>query len=382
MNYNLIRILDKYVGTIACLIISLIRTFLPKPNYVDTKKILITKFWGIGSIILASPTMKAIREKFPNAEITFLTLERNKKVYEDSGLFDKVLYFRLNHVVDAFPNFLKILLKLRKQKFDLAIDLDTFAIFTPLLLSLTKTKIKIGHKIGRIYEFRLYDKSVIYNNNQHVSDNFFNLAKLLGIKEKPSIVKMSISRSDKECIESILEEKKIKKLDKIIGININAGDFGLERRWPNKNFAELADRIIQNYNVKIIFTGLDIDKELVNQTINLMKYKGAINFAGKTATIKQLAFLIQKFDFLITNDTGPMHVAVAMETPVIAFFGPETPSIYGPVGKQHTVFYKHLPCSPCLSVYNAKRINCKHDVECMKSITVDEVMEKVKNYLK
>ena len=373
------RLLDKYVGTLAGLVIGLVKLFKHNPKYIIPKKILIVKFWGIGSIILASPAIKAVREKFPDSEITFLTLERNKGLYENSELFDKVVYFKLNQVANAFPNFLKTMLKLRKQKFDLAIDLDVFTMFTPLLLSFSNIKMKIGHDIGKIGKPWFYEKNVIYNNKQHISDSFFDLVRLFKIKIKPSLVKIPVLKSDKKYVDDLLETKDIKKSDKIIGINVNASDFGTARRWPYQNFAELADRIIQKYHTPIIFIGAESDKELVNQTINLMKNK-AINLAGKT-NIKQLAYLIQKFDLLITNDSGPMHISAAMETPVIAFFGPETPLTYGPVGEKHTVIYKHLPCSPCLSVYNAKRINCKHDAKCVKSITVKEVMEKVGNYL-
>lgn len=381
MNYTLMRLLDKYVGTLICFAIYSTKIFRLTPKYVRSKKILITKFWGIGSIVLTSPTLKAVREKFPDAKITFLTLERNKGLYEDSGLFDEILYFKLKNIGDVFLNFFKTVLKLRKQKFDLAIDLDVFQMFTPLLLSLSNVEVAIGHDVGKIGKALLYDRRVMYNNKQHISDSFFDLARLLGIENKPPLVKIPVSKSDKKYINNILEEKKVKKSDKIIGLNINASDFGTARRWSCQNFAELADRLIEKFRVKIIFIGARFDKELVEKTVNLMHNKNIINLAGKT-TIKQLAYLIQKFNLFITNDSGPMHIAVAMDTPLIDFFGPETPLIYGPLGKKHTTFYKRLPCSPCLSVYNAKRINCKHGAKCINSITVNEVMEKVEGYLK
>lgn len=375
------RLLNKYVGTLACFISYLAQTFKHKSKYVYPKKILITKFWGIGSIILASPTIRAVREKFPNAKIIFLTLDKNKGLYEDSGLFDEILYFKLDSIPSVFSNFLITVLKLRKQKIDLAIDLDVFAMFTTLLFSLSNIKYKIGHTIGKRGKELLYEKNAVYNNKQHISDSFFDLARLLGIKNKPSIVKIPVSESDKKYVNDLLKKEGIKKNDKIVGMNVNASDFGTARRWPYKNFAETADRIIQAYKLPVIFIGAGSDKELVRKTIESMKNKEAINLSGKT-TIKQLACLIQKFKLLITNDSGPMHMAVAMGTPVIAFFGPETPLIYGPLGEKHTVFYKHLPCSPCLNVYNAKKISCKDDARCIVSITVDEVMDKVKRYIK
>ncbi len=375
------RFIDKYVGYFLCFFTSLAYLLKPKRYLSKPKKILITKFWGIGSIILTTPTIKSIRKKFPKAKITFLTLEANKGLYEDSELFDETLYLKLNKVSNIFLNFFRLVFQLRKRRFDLAFDLDIFPMFSMFLLSISGIKYKIGHRIGKTGEKILYDKTAVYNNKQHISDSFFDLARLIGIEDKPDIEEIPVSKEDESFIQELLKSKGILKNHKIIGINVNASDFGTARRWPIKNFAKVADEIIKKDKVKVVFIGAKSDKKRVKDTIKLMKEKGAIDLSGRT-NLKQLAYLIKKFDLFITNDSGPMHIAVAMKTPVIAFFGPETPLIYGPLGEKHTVFYKRLYCSPCLSVYNSKRIVCKNNEECVKSIKPEEVISAVEKYIK
>ena len=90
--------------------------------------------------------------------------------------------------------------------------------------------------------------------------------------------------------------------------------------------------------------------------------------------LKELAVLIEQCRFFISNDTAPVHIASAMKTPVVAFYGPNTPYLYGPRGKNDLVFYKDLFCSPCITNYNAKIHKCDHST-CMKTITVEEVLE-------
>jgi len=102
----------------------------------------------------------------------------------------------------------------------------------------------------------------------------------------------------------------------------------------------------------------------------------AVNLSGKTS-LHQLAYLMTRMKLFISNDSGPLHLAAAMKTPTIFFYGPETPNLYGPWGESNTVFYKHLECSPCINIYNAKRIDCRRGAECVKRITVEEVTAKI-----
>lgn len=384
MNYTLIRLLDKYIGIPLCFILygykKLIGFFFRDVNNSPIKKILIIKLWGIGTIILCSPALRSLKEKYPNAKITFVTLTNNKGVYEGSPLIDELIYFEIKKLYKIPFDFLKLVSKLRKEKFDLVIDFELFARFSTILTYLIGGKKTVGYRTKKQMRGMVYDIKVDYKDKQYIVNTFLDLIKKIGIKIKnKEIVKLTIPEKDKDFINKFLIEN-IKKEYLKIGINVNASDFGAARRWPHRNFAKIADWIINKYKANVIFIGGPNDTNLVNKTIKLMKNK-PINIAGKT-TIKQLIALIDKMDLFITNDTGPLHIAVAMDVPTISFFGPETPVIYGPKDKnKHIIFYKNLNCSPCIRVYNAKRINCKKNAICITSIKVEEVMNAIEKSL-
>ena len=101
----------------------------------------------------------------------------------------------------------------------------------------------------------------------------------------------------------------------------------------------------------------------------------AVDASGRL-TIKQMAVIIEKSDIFFSSDTGPLHIASAMDTTVVGFFGPNTPLLYGPLGDKSIVYYKRLPCSPCITNYNAKKSDCRDPI-CITSIEVDKVYDDV-----
>jgi heptosyltransferase-1 len=133
--------------------------------------------------------------------------------------------------------------------------------------------------------------------------------------------------------------------------------------WLNDRFAQLADRLIDAYGVDIIFTGGPADRRTIDAIRSMMTHP-AVNLAGKTS-LPMLADLYQRSSLLVTTDTGPMHLAAAMQTPVVALFGPTAPWRTGPFGKGHRVVRTAPSCSPCF-----KRRCDEHQCRCMKDISV------------
>lgn len=143
--------------------------------------------------------------------------------------------------------------------------------------------------------------------------------------------------------------------------------------WRPERFAQLVDRLVAERQAEVVFTGGDADRDAINDILRMINAK-AINLAGRT-TLKELAALYSRADLLISTDTGPMHLAVAMETPVVALFGPTAPWRTGPYGKHHQVLFSKDPCAPCF-----KR-TCETNL-CMTQITVEQVWKAVATVLK
>jgi lipopolysaccharide heptosyltransferase II len=142
--------------------------------------------------------------------------------------------------------------------------------------------------------------------------------------------------------------------------------------WDSPNFVRLADRLIDKYGAQIIFSGQKQDSPSIEKIISLMSGQ-AVNASGKTS-IKELACLLKYAQLVITTDTGPMHIAAAMGTPVVALFGPTAPWRTGPYSKKAAIVTGQLTCSPCYSR------TCKH-ISCMKAITVEDVLAAVNRQL-
>lgn len=379
LRVEFIKFIDKYIGLPICIALSCckkieqLNLFKDKHNK-QSKKILIIKFWGIGNIILLLPTIKAIRDKFPEAQITFLTLSENEGIIENTIAIDNLIYLKLNNLPLFLLDSLRLILRLRLFKFDVVLDFEEFARFSTILTYLSGAQNRIGFITKRQYRGDLYTNKVIFNEHQHITENFANLVKSLDIyRNGYDLLKIAFSNKDEKYVNLLLDGKVFGN-SWIVGMHIGTGPNAILRQWPKERFANLADKLINDLNATAIFIGKETNEQLVKSAIDLMKSK-PINLIGKT-NIKQLACLIERCDLFISNDSGPAHLAEAMQTPSITLFGPESPDKYGPKNKQYKVIYKRLPCSPCLSVENTKTTRCRQ-AKCLEAITTEEVFEEV-----
>jgi heptosyltransferase-1 len=185
----------------------------------------------------------------------------------------------------------------------------------------------------------------------------------VGIPTNEVEYKLPVSNQDRKKIDKLMKQHGINGLKSFIAINPVAK--WETKLWPNEKFAELADTLIDQYNMKIIFTGGIKDYPIIQAITSSMKGR-AINFAGKT-TLTELAALYDKATLVISTDTGPMHLGAAMGTPVVALFGPTASWRTGPYGPGHQIITAELECSPCF-----KR-RCE-TADCMNQISVDQVL--------
>ena len=373
MDITFIRHTDRFVGDILCAILKLFKIKYNKLDRNKINKILVLKIWGIGSVINCMPAVKALRKEFPNSKMIFLTMQNNKGLYDDNKqLIDEIIYISIKNIFSLMRDTIKTLAYLRKEKIDLFIDLEIISRFTAILSFLSGAKIKIGYKTSGLSRDMLYDIQIEYKSNSHIKNIFYDSVRDVVSKNGDmSLVKPVFTKKDTTSSEEILRQNNLKKKEYIV-INVNSSYIVKERAWPLQNFAKLSDHILDNFKIKLIFIGSKPEANGINLCLNMMQHD-ALNLAGKT-NLKQLSYLIGNSKLLITNDSGPLHMGVMMGTPSVSFFGPETPVLYGPMHKKlHHVFYNKIPCSPCISIYNAKQVKCTKNAECMSLIKESEV---------
>ena len=379
MNIDLIRFTDKYFGTvlrIALYYYQKFRDLFPQRQHREPyKRLLVVKFWGIGNIVRVSPTLKAIRKRFPEARITFITLSQNRGVYEKGELFDEIIFLNL-HSVGAF--LWDVVVKyfiLRRKKFDLVLDLEPLANFSEIISFYVGVGARIGFSVpGRR---SLFTVKVPFTEDEHISETFYRILSPFGVGLSHDLmpVPISISAESKDYIKKLLSENGIDAGDTVIALNVNASSVADARRWPPQRFAELLQKLSKELDAKLVLVGAPFEKDLVQEVIDISGGIG-LNLAGRT-NLKQASAVLERADIFVTNDSGPMHMGMAIGTPTVALFGPESPARYGPISDNHVAIHKGHDCSPCIKFSEAKKIKCHENAKCILEISVDEVFEGV-----
>ncbi|MCJ7541222.1 MAG: glycosyltransferase family 9 protein [Desulfobacterales bacterium] len=377
--------IDHYAGIPICLMLDLFHkgvSIFPSRAIKIPKKILIIKFFGVGSILLASPMIRAIRKKYPRVTVGFLTFSENREIVERLGLVDTVYTLR----TDAFTSFLsdlfRLILTIRSAGYDVTIDMEFFSKFSTIVTYMSGSPLRIGYFLRQLWRGNLLTRQIYYNHYRHITEVFGALVSPLDVDVSDlSVQPPYISEQEITAAKVLLDEMGISQKDLVIGFNVNANNLSIERRWPGESFQTLANWLLRDLNVKLVFIGAASETPYVDDLVaGLFKTNRSqtpidgriINLAGKT-TLGELIAVIKRFDILITNDSGPLHLADAMKVPTVSFFGPETPTLYGTKGENSLIFYKRLYCSPCLNVFNVKTAPCSGDNICMRAIGVEDV---------
>ncbi|PIV39314.1 MAG: lipopolysaccharide heptosyltransferase II [Candidatus Omnitrophica bacterium CG02_land_8_20_14_3_00__42_8] len=326
------------------------------------KRILIVNVNWLGDTLFATPFIRAVREKYPGAYIAILTHPRCYKMLEGNPNIDEIIIYDEKKQHRNLLGKFSIASYIRSKKFDAAFILKK-SLSRTLLLLFSKIPRRIGYGSKRA-GFLLTEKAGIPDKKLHKVEYFLNLAKAAGIETKNKNYEILISDNDTKEGEKILNDAGIK--DKGF-IALNAGGNWDLKRWPAENFAELGDKIFEKLGSAIILTGAEKDIVLAENIAGLMKHRPLI-LCGKT-TLKTLGAIFKKAICVISNDSGPMHLAVAVGTRVVAIFGPTSPELTGPYGDgRYIVLRKDTGCKiPC---YDLK---CK-DNRCMKAVTAEDVL--------
>ena len=334
-------------------------------------KLLIIKLSSLGDIILSTPGIRAIKEKFPHHKISFLVGEESKDVLLKSPYIDELLVVDLKGKDKGIRGLLRIARILRKKNFDLVIDLQNNRL-SHLLSFLSFSLNRYGYdnkKLSFLLNYRIKDDKPKVGPVDHQ----FRMLKLLGIDLLDNRLELWPTEDDNEYIEHLLNKEWLSDDQKIIGINMGASKKWVTKCWPRQHMVKFCDELGLR-NIRVVVTGTDADSSDANVLINSVKSAKVINACGKT-TVNQLASLIKRCAVYISADSSPLHIAAAMKTPIIAFFGPTDPARHMPPAKDYLIIRKELPCSPC---YKSK---CKHK-KCMNMITAEEVLTGVDKFLK
>jgi lipopolysaccharide heptosyltransferase II len=342
------------------------------------KKILLIRATHLGDVVLTLPALKPLKEKFKQAEITFLTGTPSQKVLVNNPYIDKVFvydppwYFKKKPLA-ALQEYIKLIRRLRREKFEIVIDFrdDLMDIFFIAWMSGTPCRVATGIRGGNF----LLTRVVPVKNQQHKIQTHMDLVSAVGASSEPGPMKFYFSEQEEKEKAFLLHQLGITKDAKIIGIHAGVGKPRFMKYWLSERFAKIADKLIETYGVTVVFTGSKEEIPLIKSIKNLMHHN-VIIVAGKT-DVRQLALLIREMSLLLTTDSAPMHIAAAVDTPVVALFGPSDPNEFGPKGNLVKIIDKNLFCR---KTCDAQICNNPYYHQCMEQISWEEVFAEIKQF--
>ncbi len=327
----------------------------------DYRRILFIKPSSLGDIVHAMPTLAAIRSAYPSATVTWLVKRQWAGLVERIAGVDRVAT-----VDPGFNGWLSTVPDLRAQRFDVAVDLQGL-LRSGLMAWASGAPERVGFANAREGSRWCYTRQVaLPTPEMHAVDRYLLVAEALGAQRmaEPRF-EFRPASSDHEAVQCLLQQAGLRNGSRWVAMNVSAR--WPTKRWPAQSFAALADRIIQEGKGDVVFIGGPDERTDVAAVMGCMKAK-AIDLSGRT-TVGQLPTLLSQASLLVTNDSGPLHVAAAVRTPVVALFGPTSPVRTGPYGPSHLVLTHQTVCSPCFSR------SCTHSepLACLTHVTPDQV---------
>jgi lipopolysaccharide heptosyltransferase II len=350
-----------------------------KNTYIDTKdiaRILIIKPSSLGDVIHTLPLLKALRDQFPRAYIAWLVSPTWADILEGNPYLDQIFFFpkekwaKLSHMPLTLKEIFPLIRQIREKRFQLVIDVQGL-LRSSLVSFFSRAPYRLGFANAREGSPLFYNKKVpVPDTEIHAVDRYLTLLSLFtDTTELPQPeFFLDIPETTKDNICQLLSYNQV-DLDQPIFL-INPGGKWITKRWPPAHYARLAQHLKEQFGGNVVIIGGKEDIGLAEEISSLAQTRLTL-LAGKTS-LKELAALLKLSTLLITNDSGPMHLANAVGTPIVAIFGPTNPKRTGPYRGNYRIVRQELPCIPCY----LKRCPTEH--ECLQALGVDEVMAAIR----
>jgi len=337
-----------------------------KIDQAAIKRILIINLAFIGDVILSTPVARALQKTYPHAKIDMLVVPAAKEMAKRNPYIHKVFIYDKKGRHKKISEVMKLISELRKEKYNLTVATN-FALRGAVVAFLTGATYRVGYDAQHGKWFLTHAARAERTGLRHEADNYLDVLRPLGITTDDTSLCLNIPREDSTFIKENITQSQGKKLVVICP----AGSYK-RKSWTAEGYAKVIREISKSADCCLI--GGKVEEPFLNE-INELAGKCAQVYGG-TLTLGQVAALIQRADLMISVDTGPLHIAQAVNTPVIGLFGPTDPAIWGPRNKKDIIIYNQVECSPCWG-----RGPCPEH-QCMAKIDRHEVIASARELLK
>jgi ADP-heptose:LPS heptosyltransferase len=326
----------------------------------NPRNILVIDFGQLGDVVMSLPALRAIRERYPDARITVLVGRPGAQIIDMSGYADATIEVDRVQLRDGFKplsvvRIFQVVKDVRQRKFDFVVDLHSFSETNLLGFFSGASKRLFSRRPGRSLDFlaNFTPKPPVDKNDpgQHLIDRYLDVLVPLGIKDQLRVPRLLTRAEDDRAVDVLLRKAKAEKGTPLVGLFPGAGHPG--RCWPLEQFAELADFLIRNDGVRpVIFVGPE-ERHLVQRMRALFPSTCVVL---EKLTIPQLAAAQARLAVFVSNDTGPVHIAAAVGTPIVVMIDLPRPHAYVPTGaSQRLIFSESVTAIEVDQVYAATR---------------------------
>jgi lipopolysaccharide heptosyltransferase I len=362
--------------------------------------ILLIKLSAVGDVVHTVPVLNKLRRRYPGARIDWLLtpaiadLMRHHLAVSNVVLFDRHEW-TAPWRQSAFAGSARLAARLRRNRYDLVIDLHgqfrtavfAFATGAPVRIGFDRPRAQVWEASARVLpaearrhawkgaregSWLAYTHHIpVPTLDAHAVDRYLRVGPMLGLDDDPADFSFPIPRDATARIEALLGGHGI--LNQQL-LTLAPGTIWETKHWRTEGFADVARHFMQK-GFAVALTGSPREREACAAVAALAP--GAINLAGET-TLPELVALIRRSTICVTNDSGPMHLAVALDRPVVSIFGPTDPVWIGPYGRSDAVLQANLSCVPC---YLRVLSRCPHDHACMTEVSAQAVIERAEAWL-
>ncbi len=353
--------------------LALVRLMKPRgAASIPPHRLLVIDLDNVGDLLLATPAIRALRHRFPEAVLDALVTDYAAPALKGNPHIDEILTCDKGIAMGALWRRAHLAWRIRRRRYDVGVILEAhwgYASFAELLLVLAGVPRRIGRDVGKHRSFLTERVSV---RQQHWTDCYLDVVARLGALSDGRHMDFSVGSADLAAAENWVMAHGLERHPPIIlfpGGNLHL----ISRRWGAQGFAVVGEALGRSLGAPVVIVGNTEDAALADDLLRLMTVQaasaaGMLSWGGTAALLRQCRLFI-------TNDSGPMHLAAAVGTPTVAIFGPTDPGVYGPRGIPHEIVRPSLPCSPCIQVGDFPPCPITPQESCLLSITPRMVLE-------
>ena len=366
----------------------------------DFRKILLIKLSAVGDVVHTIPVLNKLRRRYPMAQLDWLVTPAIAELLRHHPATTRIIEFEREAWstpwrLAPFASYGRLAAKLRAASYDLVVDMHgqfrtaalTLATGAPARIGFDRPRARVWDASPRKFpeqarkhawqgaregSWLAYTHHIpVPTLDLHAVDRYLNVGPILGLDSEPADFSFPIPQSAVSRVEALLAEHGADRAEIVI---MAPGTIWETKHWGTEKFAEMAGHFLSK-GLAVILIGSRRERVVCEAVAALAP--GAIDLAGMTS-LSELAALIRRSAISVTNDSGPMHLAVALDRPVVSIFGPTDPVWIGPYRRADAVLHADLECSPC---YLRKLKHCHYDHACMHSVSAPAVIERVERIL-